>query len=97
MTTIVNFKTDKKVKGEAQKIANRMGLNLSDVLNVYLRKFIIEKEIHISLEEPSDWLINELKEADKEAKEGNISPSFNNAKDAIKWLNDKNRKYGNQI
>lgn len=46
MTTIINFKTDKKIKTHAQKIANAMGLNLSDVLNVYLRGFVKRKELH---------------------------------------------------
>jgi addiction module RelB/DinJ family antitoxin len=95
MTTIINFKTDKKVKSEAQRIANQMGLNLSDILNVYLRRFVAEKEIHISLEEPSEWLINEIKEGEEEIKKGDVSPGFNKTKDAIKWLNDKTRKYGN--
>jgi len=97
MTTIINFKTDIKVKSEAQKMANQMGLNLSDVLNIFLRKFIKEKEIHISLKEPSDFLIKEIKEAEKEIKEGHMSPSFDNAKDAVKWLRNKKRKYENKV
>jgi len=97
MTTIINFKTDVRVKSEAQKMANQMGLNLSDVLNIFLRKFIKEKEIHISLKEPSDFLIKEIKEAEKEIKKGNISPSFDNAKDAVKWLRNKKRKYENKV
>jgi antitoxin component of RelBE/YafQ-DinJ toxin-antitoxin module len=35
MPSIINFKTDAKVKIAAQKIAGKMGLNLSDVLNVF--------------------------------------------------------------
>ncbi len=67
MTTIINFKTDKKIKTQAQKIAEAMGLNLSDILNIYLRGFVKRKEIYISLNEdesnPSDELIEAIKEA----------------------------------
>lgn len=93
MTTVINFKTDKKVKSQAQAIAKKMGLNLSDVLNVFLRGFVRDKELNINLEEPSDWLLKQLAEADADIKAGRVSPSFDNAKDAIKWLHDKKRKY----
>jgi addiction module RelB/DinJ family antitoxin len=97
MTTLINFKTEESVKSEAQEIANRMGLNLSDVLNIFLRKFIKDKEIHISLEEPSAFLTKEIKEADKEIKKGDVSPSFSNANDAVKWLRNKKRRYANKV
>lgn len=76
MTTVINFKTDKKIKTQAQKIANAMGLNLSDVLNVYLRGFVKRKELHISLNEdesnPSDELLEAVKEARYEYKSGKM-------------------------
>lgn len=76
MTTIINFKTDKKIKTKAQKVAEAMGLNLSDVLNIYLRGFIKVKELHISLNEdesnPSDELLGAVKEARKEYKSGKM-------------------------
>lgn len=76
MTTVINFKTDKKIKTQAQKIASAMGLNLSDVLNVYLRGFVKRKELHISLNEdesnPSDELLEAVEEARYEYKNGKI-------------------------
>lgn len=76
MTAIINFKIDKKVKIRAQKVAEAMGLNLSDVLNIYLRGFIKIKEIHISLNEdeakPSDELLEAVKEARREYKGGKM-------------------------
>ena len=96
MTTVINFKTDKKIKTQAQRIAERMGLNLSDILNVYLRDFIVQKELHIHLHRdesrPSKRLINAIKESEENIKNGDISPAFSNAKDAITWLNSKNKK-----
>lgn len=76
MTTIINFKTDKKIKTQAQKIAEEMGLNLSDILNIYLRGFIKVKELHISLNKdeskPSGELLEAVKEARKEYKRGKM-------------------------
>mgnify|MGYP001602239550 CR=1 FL=1 len=70
MTTVINFKTDKKIKTQAQKIAGEMGLNLSDILNIYLREFIVKKEIHINLNgdesNPSDELLEAMRDAKKE-------------------------------
>ena len=89
MTTVINFKTDKKIKTQAQKIAEAMGLNLSDVLNIYLRGFIKRKELHISLNEdesnPSDELIEAIKEAEEEYKSGKIK-RFGSIDDAIAHL-----------
>ncbi len=60
-------------------------------------KKYMEKEIRISSEEPSEWLLKEIAEAEKEIKKGNVSPFFDNAKDAIEWLDNKNRKYGSRV
>jgi len=42
---------------------------------------------------PSDYLIRELRESEEEIKAGWVSPEFKNAKDAIAWLENPNRKY----
>ncbi|MDD5731377.1 MAG: type II toxin-antitoxin system RelB/DinJ family antitoxin [Patescibacteria group bacterium] len=89
MTTVINFKTDKKIKTQAQKIAEEMGLNLSDVLNIYLRRFVVKKELHISLNEdesnPSDELLEAIKEAKEEYKSGKMK-SFKNMDSFIAHL-----------
>ena len=53
--------------------------------------------MHIFIEEPSEFLIKEIKEAEKEIKRGEISSDFDNANDAIKWLRNKKRKYENKV
>jgi len=81
MSAVINFKTDKKIKTQAQKIAAKMGLNLSDILNIYLRGFVKKKELYISLNEnesnPSDELLEVVKEARKEYRSGKMK-SFKN-------------------
>ncbi len=49
MKTIINIKTDKDVKRHAQRVAEELGLSLSTVINVYLRQFVRNKEIHLSI------------------------------------------------
>lgn len=51
MSVVINLKTDRDTKIQAQKIAARMGLSLSAVLNVYLKTFVRTKTITIDLTE----------------------------------------------
>lgn len=91
MNTVINFKTDKNIKKQAKKIAETMGLNLSDILNVYLRKFIKSKELYISLNEnekekkPSKELLEAVKSIKKEYKSGKMK-KFENVYSAIEYL-----------
>lgn len=49
MKTVINIKTDKEVKKDAQKIAGNLGLSLSAVINAYLKQFVRNKEIYFSI------------------------------------------------
>lgn len=86
MSAVVNFKTDPKIKIAAQKLAEKIGLNLSDILNIYLRDFVRNKEINIKVHnhelEPSDELIQMIEKGEKEIK-GGKAKRFNNMDDAI--------------
>lgn len=46
--TVINIKTDEEVKKNAQKLAEELGLSLSDVLNASLRNFIRTREVRFS-------------------------------------------------
>jgi DNA-damage-inducible protein J len=94
-TTIINFKTEKSVKEKAQKIAEQMGLNLTDVMNVYLRDFINKKELNIRIEEPTEETAKDIMIALREIKEGKKSPTFNDVDVAVKWLDKESKKYAN--
>ncbi len=76
MTTVVNFKTETKIKTQAQKIARAMGLNLSDILNIYLREFIQKKEVYINLNQdetnPSAELLAAVKASRKDYQTGKL-------------------------
>ena len=45
MKTLINVKTDKEVKEQAQRIAEELGVPLSTVVNAYLKEFIRNKEV----------------------------------------------------
>lgn len=94
-SAIITLKTNPVVKAKAQKTAADLGFSLSAVLNGFLVEFIHNKEIHFGdrAEEPSEYLKEAIREAEEERKDGWISPTFDNAKDAIAWLDNPSRKY----
>ena len=97
-TAVINIKTNVVVKKKAQKIASELGFSLSALINGYLKQLIQTKTVHFSASEeiPSEYMIQALREAEEDRRKGRTSPSFDNAKDAIGWLNDPNRKYINE-
>ena len=88
-TATVNFKTEPKVKEQAQKTAENLGFTLSSVLNAFLKQFIRTKTVHFSdrkPEIPTQYFLDAIKQAKKNLKEGNVSPAFDNIKDNLEWL-----------
>ena len=49
----------------------------------------IKAKMTSNKEKPSDYMIKELSVIDDEIKRKDVSPEFDNAKDAIKWLKRK--------
>ena len=88
--TVINIKADKEVKIKAQKIAKELGIPLSTVINAYLKEFIRNREVRLSLEPRLRPEIEKiLKKASEDFKKGiNISPVFSSAEEAIKYLNE---------
>lgn len=97
-TAVINIRTNAEIKSRAQEVAEKLGLNLSAIINAYLRQLVRTKSISFSLnEEPTNYLLKALKESKKDIKKGFLSPGFDKAADAVKWLNKTNRKYANQL
>lgn len=88
MTTVIHIKANKEVKENAQKLAAKLGLSLSDVINASLRNFIRTREIHFSdvpvmtpeLEKLLDTIDDDIKH------NRNLSPGFKTAEELIKSL-----------
>ena len=78
MKTLINIKADKEVKEEAVKLAERIGLPLSTVINAFLKKFISDQSVTFNVSnKPSKNLQKILKQAEKDIKnDSNLSPLF---------------------
>jgi len=86
----INIRTDKKLKAQAAKVAQELGFSLSTLLNAYMKRLVKTKTVHFKESyEPTAYLKRLIKETDRELAEGKGSPVFDNAKDAIAWLNRK--------
>jgi DNA-damage-inducible protein J len=85
--TILNIKTDKKLKAEAKKVSEELGVPLSTVINAFLKKFVREKEITLSANplRPTPYLEQILKDAQAEYEAGKAS-TFDSGGDMLKHL-----------
>jgi addiction module RelB/DinJ family antitoxin len=92
-TAVINIKTDAKIKSEAQKLADGMGLTLTAVINRYLKYFVKTKSVTFSAndEEPNEFLLNAMKKSDEQLTHKDTSPTFDDAEDAIEWLHKQTK------
>lgn len=88
MKTVINIKIEKETKEEAAKLAERMGLSLSGVITSFLRNYIQTQELHVTAApRMTPYLEKVVARAMADYEKGvNISPTFGNAKDAMRWL-----------
>lgn len=88
MKSVINIKTEKEVKENAQKIAKELGLSLSDVVNASLRNFIKTREVHFyavpKMTEELECLLTKVAEDIK--KKENISSGFSSSFEVSKYL-----------
>ena len=89
MKTVINIKTDKEVKENAQKLAQELGISLSDVMNASLRNFIRTREFHVSavpqMTPELEKLIGQVEKDIKDKKD--ITGPFLTAKETDAYLN----------
>lgn len=88
MKIIINVKTDVKVKKDAQKIAEELGLSLSAVVNAQLKQFVRDRSVYFStIPRMTRGLEDILGEAEKDfITEKNLSPYFSSAHEAAAYL-----------
>lgn len=86
-SAVINIKIEPRVKRQAQKVAEELGLSLSAIVKGCLNQLIQTKEIIFRVsEEPTEYLLKSLRESEEDVKAGRVT-SFDNPKDAISWLN----------
>ena len=87
-TTVINIKTDKVLKKDAQKMAKNFGLPLSAIVNAYLREFVRERRIVFSeppMPNAKTRKILDRAIADIKARRNLVGP-FESAEDMDKFL-----------
>ena len=78
MKTMLNIKTDRELKKQAQETASRIGLPLSAVINNYLKNFVALRQVTFSEPlVPNKKTAALLRRVDKDIKAGkNLSERF---------------------
>jgi addiction module RelB/DinJ family antitoxin len=86
--TIISIKSDKEVKENAKKLAQELGLSLSDVINASLRNFIRMREVRFSsIPQMTPELERLLGKIEKDIKrKRDLSPVLESAEDAAGYL-----------
>ena len=85
-SAVINFTTEEKTKQIAQKVAKKMGISLSMVLNNYLKHFVKTKAVLFSADEtPNKYLINALKKSEEDVKAGRVI-RFKNVQEELDYL-----------
>jgi addiction module RelB/DinJ family antitoxin len=77
--TILNVKTDKKLKAAAQKTADLLGVPLSTAVNAFLKQFVREKTLVLSANEkfqPTPYLMAAIEQAERDFAEGKSEGPF---------------------
>ncbi len=83
------FKTDKKLKEAAQKMAKKMGIPFSAVMNQVLKEIVNREQITFSAQEyePTPYLKRLLIQGEKDLKTGKNIKTFNSLEEAFaEWL-----------
>jgi len=88
-TATVNFKTDEATKIKAQKVANQIGIPLSNLLNAYLYELANTGSVHFTASEPMTEKMEKLiAEAEKEIAAGEVSGPFETLEEMFKHLDN---------
>jgi addiction module RelB/DinJ family antitoxin len=85
---LLNIKTDTEVKDEAKRIAMELGIPLSMVVNAYLKEFIRDRELRLTIApklRPEIGKILKKSSKDYKTKKGVDGP-FKTAKEIIDYL-----------
>jgi addiction module RelB/DinJ family antitoxin len=86
--TTLNIKTDKKLKAEAEKVSEELGVPLSTVINAFLKQFVRGEDITLSANQyrPTPYLESILEQAQKEYEAGDFVGPFKTGEDFVELL-----------
>lgn len=77
---VINFKVDKEVKEEAQKLARDLGVPLSTIINAQIKQMLRSRTVTLTTDlKPSPYLEKIIKEAEADYAAGNVTHVTNEA------------------
>lgn len=86
---VINLKTDPELKKVATKVADKLGISISAVLNNELRRFAAEQSVTFDIPEtPNEHTAKELAASKKQIEKGDYH-RFDSNKNALKFLSDE--------
>jgi len=82
--SVINIRTSKTVKAQAQKVAQDLGFSLSALINAYLQQLTKTKTVYFSLldEIPNEQLTAIIKKAELDRRTGKVR-QFGETKTAL--------------
>lgn len=93
--TVISVKVDKGVRDRARKVAKRIGVPLSMVVNRQLQQFVEEQRIEfrppLVPNAKTRKILDEALRDIREGREDKFSPAFTNIEDMDAWLDGKRR------
>ena len=86
-TANINIRTDSNLKKKADILYNRLGLNMSTAINMFLRESVRTNSLPLTLrlDEPNEDTLKAIEEGKKIIKDKNTK-GYNNIKDLRKKL-----------
>jgi len=86
--SVINFKVDKEVKEEAQKLAKELGIPLSTIINSQLHQLLRTRRLELDATSTmTPYLESVLEEVERDRRtKKNISPVFDTAEEMFEHL-----------
>jgi addiction module RelB/DinJ family antitoxin len=86
-TAVINIRTSKTLKTQAQQVAEGLGFSLSTLITAYLKQLTKDKTVYFSLvdEVPNRTLVAALKQAEADRKTGRAK-RFDSKQAALDYL-----------
>lgn len=85
---VINFKVDKEVKEDAQKLARDLGVPLSTLVNAQIKQMLRSRTVTLTTDlKPTLYLEKIMRQVEEDLKTGkNISPIFESAEEMFAHL-----------
>lgn len=90
-TSSMHIRVEPKVKEEAERILNNLGMNSTEAINIYLRQIILNSGIPFEIKVPkfSDEMLEALEEAEEMEKHPENYKKYNSVDELMEDLENE--------